>query len=72
MWYISVCPILFLGTFGTFGVDCPHVSPDGRMRRRARGNQAEIRLQVAFGALKLGHGQLADIVVADHVISTKQ
>src|ERR1035441_454634 len=60
------------GTFGKLSVNCPDMSLDRHVRGGIRGNQAEVCVQVALGTLKLGCGELPDIVVADHVISRKQ
>src|ERR1035441_8811064 len=64
--------LLLLGTFGKLSVDCLHVSLNRHVRGGMRGNQTEVCVQVALGTLKLGRGELPDIVVADHFISRKQ
>src|ERR1039457_3185805 len=57
------------GTLGKLSVNCPDMSLDRPVRGGIRGNQAEVCVQVALGTLKLGCGELPDIVVAYHVIS---
>ena len=64
--------LLATGTLGKLGVDCLHMSLDRHVRRGTGVNQAEVCLEFALGALKLGRGEPLDIVVADHVISRKQ
>jgi hypothetical protein len=64
--------LLATGTLGKFGVDCPQTSLDRHVRRGTRANQAEVRLEFTPGALKLGRGEMPDIVGADHVIYRKQ
>ena len=50
--------LLAIGTSGKLGVDCPHMSLDRHVRRGIRVNQAEVCLEFALGALKLGRGEL--------------
>ena len=64
--------LLAIGAFGKLGVDCLHMSLDRHVRRGIWVKQAEVCLEFALGALKLGRGELRDIVGADHVISRKQ
>jgi hypothetical protein len=64
--------LLVTGTSGQLGIDCPHVSQDRNVRRGVRVDQAEIRAQVAHRSLKLGRGELPDIVAAGHAISKTQ
>jgi hypothetical protein len=64
--------LLVTGTSGQFGVDCPHVSQDRNVRRGIRVDQAEVCAQVAHRTLKVGRGELPDIVVAGHAISKTQ
>jgi hypothetical protein len=64
--------LLVTGTSGQLGVDCLHVSQDRDVRRGVRADQAEVCAQVAHRSLKLGRGELPDIVVAGHVISKTQ
>jgi hypothetical protein len=64
--------LLVTGTSGQLGVDCPHLSQDRNVRRGVRVDQAEIRAQVAHRSLKLGRGDLPNIVAAGHAISKTQ
>jgi hypothetical protein len=64
--------LLVTGTSSQLGVDCPHVSQDRNVRRGIWADQAEICAQVAHRTLKLGSGELPDIVVAGHAISKTQ
>ena len=64
--------LLLPGTSGQLGADGPHVSQDRDVRRGIGTNQAEVRAQVTHRTLKLGRGELPDIVVAGHAISKTQ
>jgi hypothetical protein len=64
--------LLVTRTPGQLGVDCPHVSLDRGVRRGIRPDQTEVCAQLAHRKLKLGRGELPDIVVAGHPISKTQ
>jgi hypothetical protein len=64
--------LLVAGTSGQLGVDRPHVSQDGNVRRGILPDQGEVCAQLAHRSLKLGHGELPDVVVAGHAISKTQ
>jgi len=64
--------LLVTGTSGQLGVDCPHVSQNRNVRRGIRADQAKVCAQLAHPKLKLGRGELPDIVVAGHAISKTQ
>jgi hypothetical protein len=64
--------LLVAGASGQLGTDGPHVSQDRNVRWGVRADQTEVRAQVAHRTLKLGRGELPDIVVAGHVISKTQ
>jgi hypothetical protein len=69
---LAVAGLLVTGASGQLGVDCLHVSQDRDMRRGVRADQAEVCAQVAHRTLKLGCGELPDIVAAGHAISKTQ
>jgi hypothetical protein len=61
-----------VGASGQLGSDGLHVSQDRNVRGGIRADQAEVCAQLTHRQLKLGRGELADVVVAGHAISKTQ
>jgi hypothetical protein len=69
---LALAALLATGTSGKLGVDGLYVRHDRHMRGGAGGEQAEVRTELAPGAIELGGGELPVDLLVSHRLPLAQ